>query len=158
MKLLSPGAILLVWMPVIGGCGFILVYGVQYWYMALGAFGFAFFMLMMVFGSQSAQAVSDNERQDAEITEYCDDLRYQRMSLLGVLGKPVNNGDWSADQKAIWTQIKALENQEAEFLKETKVINLDSLGHNIGRVYKNRNAVKQVRVATNPKRARLGWK
>lgn len=158
MKLLSPGAICLVWLPVVGGFGLLAGYGLQYWYLTLGAFGFAFFMLMAVLGLQQAEVVSENERQNAEIAEYCDDLRYQRMSMLSALGKPANNGDWSTEQKAIWNQIQALERQEAEFLKETKVINLDSLGHNIGRVYRNQNAARQVEPSGVAERARLGWK
>lgn len=107
--------------------------------LALGiGFLFLYVFALMIAGGRVSRTVERNEAQDAEIDLHCDNLSSQRVSLLGQLGKPANNGDWNADQKAIWVKIEALKREEADFLKETKVVNLDPLGHNIGRVYKQK--------------------
>ena len=113
-------------------------------------------MFLMFLGGQAEHTLTTNEAQDADITAYRDNLRYQRQTLLGQLGRPANSGDWNAQQKAIWTQIHALERQEADFLKETKVINLDPLGHNVGLVYRNPKAAEQTQSKTAPKARRAG--
>ena len=84
---------------------------------------------------------SENIRQDQEIQAVCDDLRFEQIHLLQSLGSPADNGRWSAGQTAIWNQVHALETREQEFLKSTEVVNLETLGHRIGRVYRKRPVI-----------------
>ena len=82
--------------------------------------------------------MNKSQKENEEIQAIRDDLRWQRVELLNTIGRPECDGDYSERQKKLWAKVYALEQKEQEFLKTTVVINLDSLGHDIGRVYRRK--------------------
>ena len=93
-------------------------------------------LALLLFGLLGSRGVDRRERESAHIESHIDRIRNERITLLGQLGKPAANGDWDRHQKGVWKQIEALEQEEKQFKASTEVVNLDPLGHNIGRTWR----------------------
>lgn len=125
-------SILLVYPPALAILVNVYFYGWKYWYLTLAA---ALFLLLV---NKTLQEVPETWMQveDRQIQSYVRKLGNHRIFLLESLGEPEVNGLWSDRQVLIWNQIKKLEQEEEDFLRCTEVVNLDPLGHNVGRIYK----------------------
>ena len=131
-KPLSLGAIMFFWPPVITIIGVIFYLGVRYWYIALIAFVF----LCMIGGTQAEHKLTDNERQNQRINDHEQAIINRQVELLERMGQPENNGRWADWQLELWKEEKSLERELEKYLSRTEVVNLDPLGHKIGRVFK----------------------
>jgi len=114
-KPFSTGAILFFWLPVLGGCGVLLFYGIHYWYVALGAF----WVICVIAGTQRDKETRA-ERIESELITRQMGRNSELINLINIIRMmPDDNGRPTPEKRAAWKKYMALEEKhENESAKE----------------------------------------
>jgi len=104
-KPFSLGAIIFLWMPLIGGALILIALGLRYWYITLAAF----LLICMAAGTQADER--ETKASAARMVFENESLRRrdERLRILEQIGKPTCNGDYSPEAKALWQMYREME-------------------------------------------------
>lgn len=127
-------ALFFFWIPVVGIVGMYLTSGWEHWFMML----LALVVMIMAHGARIDHVSNKNVKESEDIYAELDAIRFKRIELTQSIGRAQKNGDFNSRQKHVWEQIEELNQQEQELRSRTEVVNLEPLGHNVGRVYKKK--------------------